>query len=266
MTALPLPPPPDDEWPDIPLPATPAVPPPPGPQPEPPGHPYAMVVGDMVREAIWTASYTTDRSLQTQTGPSGLGELCGRKLAYGETGVTPVNFPDPLRMQFGSAFHDHLARIFTRMDHGVGRYLIEQPVVYRGIPGRLDLFDRRRGLLIDWKTTALSARKMRSHGGPDRRAVIQVTTYALGLRAQGENVELICLVHIPSDGKLNDIRVWVSPITDEFVAQAEGAIDRYESLVGAEPANLPAHPSELCPWCPWHRPGHADLTTACPGE
>lgn len=241
--------------------------PPPPPRAEPaPSHPYALVVGDMVRDAIWQASYTRPRSLQQAIGPSDVGDGCARKLAYRREHTPPVNFPDPFRADVGTAVHAYLADIFHALDGGTGRFGIELPVSYRDVAGHADLIDRRRHLLIDWKTTTLRNRKMRLGGIPPRNHAIQITTYALGARAAGETVDLMALVYLPVDGELSDVAVWVSPVTAELIAQVDEAIDSYEAHAGQPPDTVRATPSALCGWCPWHRPGSTNLMIACPGE
>jgi hypothetical protein len=236
-------------------------------KPEPPPlDPRAAVLGELVRERIRDYDAARPRNTQRAFGFSNLGGECDRELAYQAAAVAPVHFPDPLRPLIGTWMHAGLADLFRELDHGTGRYLVEAPVAYKGIVGTCDLFDRVRRTVFDWKGTVKASRKLRAGGIPSVVNTIQVVGYALGLRAAGEAVESVALVHIPFDGALDDIRVWTSAITPELIDRTEAAIARANDLVEADPATTKPSPSALCGWCSWHRPGTADLSVACPGD
>lgn len=242
----------------------PDLPPPPGPVLPPPPHPMAVVLNDAIREQFWNSQYHSARSLQSALGPSELGNPCDRALAYATHGTRPVNFPDPMPTLWGSALHLYLAGWFRQQDAGTGRYLVENRVVYKGIPGTCDLFDRRRNTLLDWKSTTKDSRKLRAFGAPTSEHLTQLSIYACGLEGAGEDVQRMGLVLVPRDGALDDLRVWLTDFTDEHRKLADNAIERLGQLAQLDPVQARPTPNILCPWCPYYRPRSQDLSTGCP--
>lgn len=238
------------------------LPPPPA-MPEPPvADPLSMMLGDSLRDVILMGALSSERSLQVTIGASEIGGDCPRAQAYRARGVPSVNFPDPLRSLVGIGTHYALADIFRRADRRTGRYLVEQPLTYRGVPGTADLFDRQRHILIDWKTTLLKKLRIIAREGPPRRYVVQAQIYGAAFDAMGEHVERVALAYLATDGELKDLYLWHTAFDR---AVADEAIDRFERLATAEPAAVPANPSRLCRWCNHYRPGSKDLSVACPG-
>lgn len=206
---------------------------------------------------------TEPRSLQTAIGPSEVGVECDRRLAYKAAGTANVNFPDPLRAMSGSGMHEVLAGYFRRLDGGSGRYLVEQKVTYRGLSGSVDLYDRRRKVLVDWKSPLKAKVRKVPTDGPSHNYVTQVHIYGAGLLAAGEEVEHVALAYVPPDGTLNDMRLWSQRLN---IALADKAIDRWESIRdNPDPASTTATPSRLCGWCPFYRPNSTNLNVACSG-
>lgn len=220
-------------------------------------------IGEWLEELIWTRAARSPRSLQRTVGPSGLGTDCDRQLAHALAGTPPVNHAaDPWAAIVGTAVHAWLAQLFTELDAGSGRYLIEHPVTYQGITGTLDLYDRRRRLLIDWKTLKLDRLKhIRQHVPPSSH-VVQTQVYAAGLVEAGEHPARSAIVYLPVDGRLSDLYVWAGEIVP---AIAEDAIERAQALARVEPSEAAANPSRLCPWCDHYRAQAQDLSVACPG-
>lgn len=226
-----------------------------------------IIVGEWARDRLLTIASTSRRSMQAALGASEIGQECARRLAYRIVGTPMVNLPDPLKAMIGTGFHVAAAEGMARLDLGTGRHLIEHPVRYRGVPGTVDLYDRYKGLVVDWKTSSLRRIKRYRSDGPPSSYLIQASIYAEGLRAAGEDVRSIALVFVPRDGDLTDVWAWT---TTPNKALADEWIDRYESIARTAqsdgPAAVAAKPSGLCTYCPNYRPRAADLTTACPGE
>ncbi len=222
------------------------------------------------RETIWTAEADRPRSRQRNVGPSELGLACSREIAYKLAETYPVNHSiDPMRSLVGQAIHSHLAELFRGL-RPPGRYLVEQPVTYQGISGTLDLYDRRSRLVIDWKTSSTAKIRRTAVDGPPRHFRWQLQVYAAGLKARGESPSRCAVVYIPADGDLADTMAWIYPVTaseaDEAVARLR-TVETQLAESGGNPGAVPAHPSRLCPWCPYHRrEWTGDLATACPGE
>jgi hypothetical protein len=220
-------------------------------------------VGEWLEELIWSYAARSPRSLQRAAGPSSLGTACDRQLAHTIAGTAPSNVnADPWAAIVGKAVHAWLAELFQALDAGTGRYLVEHAVAYQGVSGTCDLYDRRRRLVIDWKTLKLSKlRSIRQHGPPANH-VIQTQVYAAGLAEAGEDPARAALVYLPVDGHLSDLHVWAAEVTP---AVAEGALARADVLAQTPPAEATATPSRLCPWCDFYRPDATDLSVACPG-
>lgn len=235
----------------------------------PVGNPIEQGLAMWLREEIWSGAATQGRSLQRVAGMSEIGTDCERQLAYKAMGITPANFQnDPMPSLVGTGLHHVLADIFTRADGGTGRWLIEQPVTYRGIPGSADAYDRRQRLLIDWKSTSKGKLRSVRKDGPPMRYIVQTQLYGQALREFGEDPQTLALVYLARDGALSDLHVWTTTpnqsIADEWV-------DRYEQIKVAltlhnSVEDVPAKPSRLCAWCDHHAPGATDLSRGCPGQ
>lgn len=232
------------------------------------GDPIAMILSEQLVDQIWMAEATSRRSIQGHVGPSELGTTCDRQLAYKLAGTRKVNHPDPLRVLFGSGLHAVLQEMFTRIDGGSGRFLIEHPVTYRGVSGTVDLYDSRRAAVIDWKSTTKGKLRDIRRRGPNEKYKIQAHTYGAALAAEGYPVRVVALAFLPLDGELADAHVWTAPLD---TAVADAAVDRLDRLrVSLRPdlpmADVPAEPTRLCPWCAHYRPGSTDLSIGCPGS
>ncbi len=244
-----------------------SAPPAPPADAEQPLDPFALVLRDHLIDAIRTAAATSPRSLQMSVGASEIGDECERRIAYRAVGAPPVHHTDPMRSMAGSGIHEVLAAAFTRLDQGSGRYLVEQAVEYRGIPGSVDLYDRWRRVVVDWKSPLKDGvRRVRSNG-PSAKYVTQVHIYGTALRHAGEKVDSVALAFLPTDGELTDLHLWTQPLRPEV---ADQAIDRYERVAAQAraygPDSLPHKPSRLCGWCANYRPGAHPSAVACPGN
>lgn len=226
------------------------------------------VIAQATAEAIWTAAASAPRTLQPEIGPSELGLHCSRQIAYRLAGAGPVNMSiDPVPSVTGTAMHAWLSGVYRSMQPP-GRYLVDHSINYRGVRGTLDLYDRRTLLVVDWKfPRKAKARRMRIDG-PPRHYRWQLQTYAAGLSAAGESPAQCAVVFVPTDGTLADVFAWQFPVDGREADEALERLDTVRSLLdcGGTPAGVPAQPSRLCPWCPYHRPQSADLDVACPGE
>lgn len=228
--------------------------------------PISLVLTDALRELVYTGATTSERSLQSAVGISEIGGGCERQLAYKIAGAPPVNVePDPLPSIVGTGFHLHMEKIFSRLDRR--RWLVETPVTYRGIPGTCDLYDRRRRLVIDWKSTSKSKlRRLRSDGPPEQ-AQVQIQIYGAALRTLGEDPQRLALAYVPRDGSLDDLWVWSTTpdqgLVDHWVGRFEALVDLHAA--GADPSQVDALPSRLCGWCAHYNPTSTDLARGCPG-
>lgn len=228
--------------------------------------PASMILADHLRELIWTGARSSERSLQTQIGMSEVGTDCDREIAYKLAEVPPTNLGgDPLPAIIGTGFHLHMEKMFGALDPR--RYLIETPVFYGGIRGTVDLFDRRRHLLVDWKST--SKRKVGEvrRNGPTQRQKVQVQLYGAAMAAKGEQVDRIALAFVPRDGSLDDLYVWSAVPDPQVAAEAIDRVDAIANAVATEShlEKVPAFPSRLCAYCDHYLPGSTDIARGCPG-
>lgn len=228
--------------------------------------PIGLVLADHLREVIWTGVRSSDRSRQTEAGMSEIGSTCERQLAYKLTGVPPLNLSgDPMPVIMGTGFHLHMERIFGALDPR--RYLVETPLRYEGIPGTADLYDRRRRLLVDWKSTSKAKLRRIRKEGPTQRQVVQIQLYGLAIRQIGEDPQRLALAFVPRDGTLDDLYVW-STVPDPDLALQWVA--RYQAIAartaqGATPGDIEPSPDRLCTFCDHYSPGSQDLSRGCPG-
>lgn len=230
--------------------------------------PIGSSLQEWLRELIWTGASTQPRSLQKAAGMSEIGSDCDRELAYKIAGTPRSNFDsDPMASLVGTGIHLVLADIFRRLDAGTGRWMIEQPVDYRGIPGSADAYDRRRKLLIDWKSTSKSKLRNVRADGPPLRYIVQTQLYGQALKALGEDPQRLALVYLARDGGLTDLYVWTTHL-DAGIADA--AVTRYHDisarLQNKTPAEITPHPNRLCGWCDFHAPNSTDPARSCPGQ
>jgi hypothetical protein len=225
------------------------------------------VLASWVAEIILDHEHDRPRSRQMSIGPSAVGNSCDRALAFDLASVEAVNFPDPLKAYVGTGLHAMLEAAVRLRDRETNRYLVEHEVTYRGITGKVDLFDRLTGRAIDWKSKELSKINRLRGRAMSYEYLVQQQIYAAGLRAQGENVKSVSLVFIPVNGLLRDILTQTVPVD---VSVADIAIDRLEGLSnrlmdGATPSLVEAMPNSLCPWCSHYAPDSPLSARSCPG-
>lgn len=228
----------------------------------------AILAGEWVRDHLVDIAGTAPRSLQAALGPSEIGQGCKRRLAYRLAGTPIVNLPDPIKAMFGIAMHHLLADAFVRLDGGSNRYLVETRASYQGVAGNVDLIDRYKRRLIDWKSTSLARIKQYRRDGVPTNYLVQTAIYAQGAIAAGELIDDVVLVFIPRDGELKDIWAWATmpnqAIADDWIKrmrEIERAVQNFST-----PADIEATPGPMCGYCPNFRSKAVDLTTACPGR
>lgn len=233
------------------------------------------LLSDLTDVIRWTDNNST-RSLQTTIGPSELGGLCDRRIAYRIAGAPQVNdHTDPLPAIVGTAVHTWLEQAVTLFQraHFMDRWLTEitvQPDPL--VTGHCDLYDRELQMIVDYKTVSPTKLKAWKASGPPESYKNQVSLYAMGAIKAGLPVKRVALVAIPRAGFLSDARVW----TDYYdPARAQGLLDRLYRIGGLlldqgedmKVASIPAVPSQECSYCPWLRGGTESANlSGCPGN
>ena len=225
----------------------------------------AYALAGVYRTLIGIGAATATRTLQRTIGSSELGYACDRRLAYRLSETPVTNTRDPLVTLLGTGWHAAMAETFARINGLTGgRFLVEQPVMYRDIPGQCDLYDKTLATVVDWKSSTLDKISHLKRQGPALPYQVQVQCYASGLIELGHDVRNVALVFVPRDGKtLDQIWVWRTKYDRKV---ADDAIDRLEALRGKAPQDVPATPDRLCPWCSHYLPGSTDLSVGCPGN
>lgn len=207
-----------------------------------------------VGELLLNASHDSPRSRQAAIGMSQVGDVCDRKIAGLASGAMRVNFSDPLKALVGTSVHALIEKEIDRQYRGSQRWLVEHKVVYRGVPGSVDLFDTVLGRVIDWKTTTKSNISRIKSQGVGQQRVTQIQMYAAGLRDQGYRPKSVSLVFIPVDGTLDDVYAVTFPVD---VTPADEAVERKDRLFSqwvGDILDFTPTPTSLCSWCPFFVP------------
>jgi hypothetical protein len=147
-------------------------------------------------ELLLRADQQRPRTQQVHVGFSDLGS-CRRRTGY-KLALTPhVNTAGEVQAAIGTAVHDLIAVVQAEFCEDGD--LVEHPVEYAGIRGKLDRYERSTRTVTDTKTT--SARwleHIKLHGADDGH-IWQVSCYAAGLIKQGVPVERIRIEYLARD-------------------------------------------------------------------
>lgn len=235
----------------------------------------AELLSDLTDVIRWTDN-NSSRSLQSTIGPSELGSLCDRRIAYRLAGAPEVNeWSDPLPAIVGTAVHAWLEKAINSFQaiHHMERWLTEitvhpDPMV----KGHCDLYDRELQAIIDWKTVSPTKLKEWKSAGPPAHYKDQVNLYGRGALLAGLPVAKVVLVAVPRSGWLRDMQVWVGDYEPE---RAQACLDRMYAIAGKLIAmgedlafrDVEAKAGGECSFCPWYRGGskEADMS-GCPGN
>ena len=237
-------------------------------------HSPSETLRQRIEQVVRGRSANTTRSKQVPIGPSEAGDACLRKLAYRKANVPKqTESSDPWPSVSGTAIHSWLADAFGKDDKS--EWLIEHRVeIVEGMKGTVDLFDIANGIVIDHKCVGASSMKKVKAEGPTEQQITQINLYGFGLMCAGYEVKSVALAFYPLGGMLNGLHVWMADF-DYLIA--EKAIDRLDNLdkllALLDPqeyperwAAIPASPSWLCGYCPFHIPDSTNLGIGCPGK
>lgn len=223
----------------------------------------------------WHESHSP-RSVQSTIGPSELGSLCDRKIAYRLAGVPEANWwSDPLPAIVGTAVHHWLEGAINNFQqvHYMNRWQTEitvQPDPM--VKGHVDLYDSQLCMVIDWKTVSPTKLKAWKADGPPEHYKDQVNLYGRGCMNANLPVARVALVAVPRSGWLRDMQIWVDDYRPE---RAQAALDRMYGIanklisMGDDLSfeEIDSAPSSECSFCPWYRGGdkRADMS-GCSGN
>lgn len=237
-----------------------------------------------VQKLIRITDATSARSVQKTIGPSEVGDLCSRKIAYRLLDTPEKNrVRDPWPAIVGTAIHQWLERSvvkwpqnnsYTRANQGGISWETEMRVAANAlVSGSSDVYDHRAFRVIDWKTAGTDMMKKYRAQGPPQHYIIQAHVYGLGHENAGRQVRDVALVFLPRNGLLSGIYVWRAlyrrDVAERALARVEGIGDIL--LDGKPPQDLPAAPSDNCGFCPWFASEDATMGVAanklsCPGR
>lgn len=233
------------------------------------------LLSDLTDVIKWTDSNSA-RSMQKSIGPSELGSLCDRKVAYRLAGVPEANWwSDPLPAIVGTAVHGWLEKAvndFQRV-HYMDRWKTEITVKPDNmVTGHMDLYDGELQAVIDWKTVSPTKLKAWKADGPPEHYKDQVNLYGLGAVRANMPVKKVVLVAVPRSGWLRDMQIWVDDYRPE---RAGAALIRMYKIAGTlidmgddlSFEAIPAAPSGECAFCPWYKGGSDRASmSGCPGN
>jgi len=233
------------------------------------------LLSDLTDVIKWTDANSA-RSVQATIGPSELGSLCDRRIAYRLAGTPEVNWwSDPLPAIVGTAVHGWLENAIKKFQevHFMDRWMTEitvQPDPL--VKGHVDLYDRDLSSIIDWKTVSPTKLKAWKASGPPEHYKDQVNLYGRGALNQGLAVSKVILVAVPRSGWLRDMQIWVDEYRPE---RAQAALDRMYAIANTmikagddlSFEDIPSVPSGECSFCPWYRGGSGRASmSGCSGN
>jgi len=233
----------------------------------------AKSLAQNLSEIITQAGIWNPRSKQVSIGPSEIGHDCTRRLAYKlldwekSNELASANWS----AQVGSAIHKYLADVFAKVDG----FMVETRVNIRGnLAGTIDLYDTRRGIVIDWKTTSLAQMDRKRREGKNPQYHTQIQLYGYGLAQTGAQVNQVALVYLPTSGGIDEIHVELFDYDESVAIKALERIDNIHALLSQVDVEgnpqmwqmIPASASRLCNYCPYFLPYSKDLSKGCQGE
>lgn len=226
--------------------------------------PYDMEVKEELIEIIQWADQNSERSQQIGLGASEVGMECTRRLAYRMASVPSIHRRmDGWPAIVGTSIHAWMEKAVNRFQEahkGETHWFTEMQVLANPmIKGHTDLYEARRGLVLDWKFPSTDNLKKMTKDGWSQQYRIQAHLYGMGHVNAGRKVERVGVIAIGRQGSLKTVYCKTEAY-DESVAQ--WAVDRVYKLgdflissdVVKNPGvfdEVPAVPSRLCGYCPW---------------
>jgi hypothetical protein len=223
---------------------------------------------------ITEASRYSPRSQQVYIGPSEVGQECVRRLAYKLLDWEKANESGggSWAANVGTAIHSFLEEIFSKYPE---KYEVEQKVQIRAnLSGTVDLFDKEKGYVLDWKTTSPAGVKAKRSEGATSQQVTQVQLYGYGKAQQGVQVNKVGLIFLPTGGQITDMHIELYDYDESAALSALARLDSVYELLSTIDVEenpqmwplIPATPSRMCMYCPYYRPFSTDLSVACNGD
>ncbi len=237
----------------------------------------ALDVSDLPRRELETRikqmfkdySHNRPRSLQTALGPSEIGSLCKRQLAFGvtagELGKGSNISGDPWRSHVGVALHKEDERVLRWANDRAGEtiWIPEARVKANDEhPGSCDAYHIPTQTVIDWKHPGLSMFTHYRKDGPSWKYRIQAHLYGKGYARLGFPVKNVGIMFISPASDLYHGFLWMEPYKPEIADLALNNLESIKALckeldVVNHPerfAQFPITPTDECKWCNWWSP------------
>ena len=251
-----------------------------GPAPVNGNTPWAGRYATVLRRVVAEHAAAAQRRRPAALTPSGMGEVCDRRVVAAVAGLPAVNqVSDPWPSIVGTAVHAWLAEAFTADNQRTGRlrWIAEQKVApHPDHPGTADLYDvADGGSVTDHKVLGQTSLTKLRTAGPPRRYLVQLLLYGLGYRRLGLPVERVVLAAYPRTGaRLDGLYVWDHPWTaadDALLAEVFDQTRQRQVMADLVTAGrldinqIPRTPGEDCFWCPLYSPRARTHDPGCPG-
>jgi hypothetical protein len=244
--------------------------------------PEALALKHELSQIILWNEREAPRSRQVAVGPSELGGVCDRKLAYRIAGTPPINIDrDPWPAIVGTSIHDWLERAVNRYQSAVGDlgYLTETRVYPdQLVRGRCDLFNTKTSTVIDYKSVGVDGMRKIRKGIINPAYRVQIQVYGLGHERAGREVKHCALIFLSRSGWLDDAEVYMEPYDRQVALDALARLYRIaDQLIDYDVENNPqrfglvdATPGDECIWCGHYNrdldPDIAASEKGCPGR
>lgn len=216
-----------------------------------------MTIAVDLIKAITSTSKGSARSNQVSIGPSEIGG-CRRRTWNRLNGIQETN-PNTLGLAaiMGSAIHDYIQKAFSAQDPFGERYLLESAFEFGELKGHIDMYDKEKAEVIDWKTT----KKTGLAYFPSRQQRWQVQLYGYLVEQNNLPIQTVTLVAIPRDGDERDIMFHSEPY-DRAVA-----LEALEWLGAIKHSTEPPAPEMDASFCKHYCP-YYDATglVGCPSR
>jgi hypothetical protein len=241
---------------------------------------FTNLIKSTLTDIITEHDRRSPRSIQVKIGPSEMGDLCDRKVAYRLANIPPCNEPDNWPAIVGTACHSWLEGAVTQSTRAE-EFITEKTLhIEQFVEGHSDLYWYTQQLVIDWKTMGPDKIRKTRKEGPEPGYVVQAHLYGYGFEQAGLPVKRVALACLPRAGWLRDMYVWWAEY-DRSIAEA--ALNRMFGLArqildldvlkeshGYRWEQIPAVPSNNCGLCPYYDPGRPQefgaTETGCPGR
>lgn len=237
----------------------------------------ALDVGDLhrrrleaeIKQAFTDYSHNRPRSLQKTLGPSEIGSLCKRQLAFGVTAPTMGKgtnvYGDVWRSHVGTALHkeDELVLKFVNEQAGETIWIPEARVKgHDEHPGTCDAFHVPTNTVVDWKHPGKFMFDHYRKEGPSWKYRIQTHIYGKGYARFGFPVKYVALMFISPASDLHHGFLWMEEFRPVIADLALANLDEIKAKcadldVVNHPerfAEFPITPSDDCRFCNWFSP------------